>query len=558
MLVSVDGRDFSTFVRIKDSHGYKYLQIVESIRTGSKVRQRVLATLGQVDVLKQSGKLDDLTRSLAKFSTLRALVDSQRDGSIQAHSSVSIGPALVFERLWQRLGIDAVIKALGAEGRKHFPLERAIFLTVVHRLMEPGSDRAAERWKEDLQIRGTDPIELHQLYRAMGWLGESIIQLGSDPRALRCRKDFIEEELFRRNRDLFSELELVFFDTTSLYFEGQGGESLGQYGHSKDHRPDLHQMVVGVVLDGAGRPICCELWPGNLTDVTTLIPVATRLKERFAIGSMCVVADRGMISAKTIQKLESAALGVSYILGVRMHVEKEVRDGVLLSEEEFQQVTGPKTKADDPSPLAVREQWVGSRRYIVCYNEDQARKDEADRTAIVASLTEKLKAGDKSLVGNKGYRRYLKSSGPEHFTLDEQKIEQEKRFDGMWVLRTNTQLPAAEVALKYKQLWMVESIFRSAKTLLETRPIYHKCDDTIRGHVFCSFLALMLRKELETRLESQGQKLEWDDIKRDLRALQEVEVKFQGKKMYLRTDLRGVCHAVLKAAGVAVPPTIRE
>ncbi|MGB9407813.1 MAG: IS1634 family transposase, partial [Terracidiphilus sp.] len=547
VLASVDGGDDCAFVRIKDSHGYKYLQIVESIRTGTKVRQHVLATLGQVDALKQSGKLDDLTRSLAKFSTLRALVDAQHDNSIQAHRSVSIGPALVFERLWQRLGIDAVIRTFGAEGRKRFPLERAIFLTALHRLMDPGSDRAAERWKEDLQIRGTETIELHHLYRAMGWLGERVIQLGSDPRTLRCRKDFIEEELFKRNRDLFTQLQLVFFDTTSLYFEGLGGESLGQYGHSKDHRPDLRQMVMGVVLDGAGRPICCELWPGNLTDVTTLIPVVTRLKERFAIESMCVVADREMISAQTIQKLESAELGLSYILGVRMHVEKEVRDGVLLSEEYFQQVTGAKEKADDPSPLAVREQWVGSRRYIVCYNEDQARKDEADRTAIVASLTEKLKAGDKSLVGNKGYRRYLKSSGPEHFTLDEAKIEQEKRFDGMWVLRTNTQLPAAEVALKYKQLWMVESIFRSAKSLLETRPIYHKVDDTIRGHVFCSFLALMLRQELQTRLESQGQKLEWDDIKRDLRALQEVEVEFQGKRMYLRTDLRGACHAVLKA-----------
>ena len=145
--------------------------------------------------------------------------------------------------------------------------------------MDPGSDRAAERWKEDFQISGTEDIELHHLYRAMGWLGEQSIQLGHDARSLRCRKDLIEEELFRRNRDLFSELELVFFDTTSLYFEGNGGESLGQYGHSKDHRPDLKQMVVGAVLDGTGRPICCELWPGNLTDVTSLIPVVPSATE---------------------------------------------------------------------------------------------------------------------------------------------------------------------------------------------------------------------------------------------------------------------------------------
>ena len=374
--------------------------------------------------------------------------------------------------------------------------------------MEPGSDRAAERWKEDLQIRGTQTIELHHLYRAMGWLGEMSIQLGSDAHTLRCRKDLIEEELFRRNRDLFSELAIVFFDTTSLYFEGHGGESLGQYGHSKDHRPDLRQMVVGAVLDGAGRPICCELWPGNLTDVGSLIPVVTRLKQRFGIASVCVVADRGMISAKTIQKLESAELGMSYILGARMHKDTTVRDQVLPSAGKLQLVTGAKKKSTDPSPLSVREQWVAGKRYVVCYNEDQARKDAADREAIVESLRQKLKAGDKSLVGNKGYRRYLKSTGKEHFSIDEAKLAAEQRFDGLWVLRTNTSFSAAEVALKYKQLWMVESIFRSAKSLLETRPIYHKVDDTIRGHVFCSFLALVLRKELETRLENQGHTLD--------------------------------------------------
>jgi len=546
------------FVRIKNSHGYKYLQIVENKREGHKVKQRVLTTLGQLEALSASGKIDDLTRSLAKFSSSLKVIDAHREGSLQAHRSLSIGPALVFERLWQQLGIEEVIKHQLADSRCRFSLERAIFLTVLHRLFDPGSDRAAERWKEDFNIIGAQDIELHHLYRAMGWLGEQIIQMGSDARTLRSRKDLIEEELFRRNRDLFSELELVFFDTTSLYFEGQGGESLGQYGHSKDHRPDLKQMVVGAVLDGVGRPICCELWPGNLTDVTSLIPVVDRLKSRFGIASVCVVADRGMISAETIEKLQSSELGMSYILGVRMRKDKAVREKVLPSHEEFQVVTGGKKKPSDPSPLSVREQWVGDRRYIVCYNEDQARKDAADRKAIVESLKEKLKNGDKSLVGNKGYRRYLKSAGAEHFTIDEAKLAEEEPFDGMWVLRTNTSFSAQEVALKYKQLWMVESIFRSAKSLLETRPIYHKVDDTIRGHVFCSFLALVLRKELETRLESKGQKLEWADITRDLRALQEVEVQMQEKTWYLRTDLRGVCHAVLQAAGVAVPQTVRD
>src|SRR6266851_4169044 len=143
------------------------------------------------------------------------------------------------------------------------------------------------------------------------------------------------------------------------------------------------------------------------------------------------------------------------------------------------------------------------------------------------------KGGDKSLVGNKGYRRFLRTTG-ERFTIDEDKLKEEERYDGKWLLTTNTELAAREVALKYKQLWMVEDIFRSMKSLLDTRPIYHKCDETIRGHVFCSFLALVLRKELQDRLERKGWSLEWADVLRDLDRLQEVEMSIGGKSYVMR------------------------
>ena len=546
------------FVRVKKNREYSYLQIVESRREGTSVKQRVLATLGQYDALAASGKIDDLARSFLKFTTSVQVIDAHREGSLQAHGTKSIGPALVFDRLWKELGIRDVIEEKLEGKRFRFSVERAIFLTVLHRLFDPGSDRSAEHWKNDYKIAGIEGLELHHLYRAMSWLGDSLIQQGNDPLTLRTRKDLIEEELFRRNRDLFSNLDLVFFDTTSLYFEGHGGENLGQYGHSKDSRPDLRQMIVGAILDGSGRPICCELWPGNVTDVTTLIPIVERLKTRFAIASVCVVADRGMISSKTIEQLESEELHMDYILGVRMRMVKEVREEVLASEDTFTTVAGKRLKTTDPSPLKVREQWIENRRYIVCYNEEQAKKDAADRIAIVESLRDKLHDGDKSLVGNNGYRKYLKSGGEEHFSVDEEKIDAEKRFDGTWVLRTNTDLPAAEVALKYKQLWMVEDIFRSVKSLLETRPIYHHHDETIRGHVFCSFLALVVLKELEARLDERGKRYEWAKIRQDLKALQEVEVEMEGKAWYLRTDVHGICNDVFKAAGVAVPPAVRN
>jgi len=552
------------FVRVKPSGKYRYLQIAENYREGKKVRQKILCTLGRVDELTESGKLDALAESMLRFGSRLKVIDLHKKGKLKVHSDASIGPELVFQRLWQELGIAEVIQKVLSDRRFTFDIERAIFLTVLHRLMDPGSDRAAEKWKQDFQIEGAEGIELHQLYRAMGWLGEEISLESSRGKAAwsgrRTTKDRIEELLFARRRDLFTSLSVLFFDTTSIYFEGEGGESLGQRGHSKDHRPDLNQMVVGAALDEEGRPVACELLPGNATDVKMLIPVIKGIQARFEAGSFCVVADRGMISKDTIEALEAPGSGIEYILGCRMRKQKEVRQDVLGHRGgKYQEVQFDRKASQDPLSLKVKEVWIEDRRYIVCFNPEQAEKDAADRKAIVESLKEKLKQGDKALVGNKGYRKYLKRQGEQAvFSIDEEKLKAEERFDGKWVLRTNTTYSPEQVAFQYKQLWMVEQAFRAVKSVLETRPIYHKCDDTIRGHVFCSFLALMLMKELLSRLEANGKTFEWEDIKRDLTALRNVEIAMDKDRYHLRTELRGCCFEVLKAAGVAAPPTLRR
>lgn len=547
------------FPRAKKSGKYTYLQIVENRWEDGQVRQQVLASLGRLDQLLASGALDGLRQGLTRFCREAAVVDAVRGGALRSTSIRRVGPGLVFERLWSALGMDAVFEEALRDRRFGFSVERAVFLTVLHRLFASGSDRAAEQWKEDYAIRGAQGLELHQLYRAMAWLGSSLPgaeQGGATPFAPRCVKDEIEEMLFLRRRDLLTELDVVFFDTTSVYFEGEGGQTLGQYGKSKDHRPDLKQLVVGMVLEGQGRPVCCELWPGNTTDVTTLLPVVERLRARFGIGRVCVVADRGMISQETVARLEGIE-GITYILGARMRRHKEVREEVLGRGGRYQEVYPKRADPKAPGPLKVKEVFVEKRRYIVCHNEDQAQKDAADREAILGHLRDQLKHGDKSLVGNKGYRKYLKADGP-HFAVDDAKVKAEARLDGKWVLRTNTDLSAKDTALKYKQLWMVEQVFRTTKSILETRPIYHKCDETIRGHVFCSFLALMLKTELFERLEQRRLRHEWDDIRRDLEALQETELEGKGERWWVRTPLRGTATDVLRAAGAPIPPTVRH
>ena len=544
------------FARVKKSGRYEYLQIVENNKISGKVRQRVIATVGRLDQLQAKGGVETLIRSLSRFSEKTLLVLSG-NVDVTAHA-VKIGPALVFERLWKELGLNTIIKGLLAERKFKFDVERAIFLTVLHRLFESGSDRSCEKWRRDYAIAGIDDIALHHTYRAMAFLGEVLNdQDGATPFSPRCTKDLVEEAMFERHRNLFTGLELVFFDTTSIYFEGKGGDTIGRFGNSKDHRSDRKQMVVGAILDNNGHPICCEMWPGNTADVKSLLPVVERLKHRFGIERFCIVADRGMISADTIAVLEEPDSNIAYVLGARMRLVKEIRGEVLSRAGRYREVHPEGTHSKAPSPLAVKEVMVEGRRYVVCRNSRQARKDAAARQAIIEALEERIKSNPKGLVGNRGYARFIKVSKG-GMSINQKKIEEEARFDGKWILRSNMDLSAERLALKYKELWQVEQVFRDVKSVLDTRPIFHKLDETIRGHVFCSFLALVLRKELDRRLESSGHQLEWEDIKRDLEVLQEVTVEENGKSLAVRTACFETCGKVFRAVGVALPPTIRE
>src|SRR5271165_5580712 len=559
------------YFRTKRSGGFEYLQMVESHRINGKPRQTVVATLGRLDALKETGEFDRLLRSGARLTESGMLLSAVEKGETTTIDAKRIGPPLLFERLWRDCCCRSVIEDLLADRKFEFPVERAVFLTVLHRIMDPGSDRAAEKWRSAYPIGGMDAIDLHHLYRAMAWLGEELVDQQGSGLVPRTNKDLIEEQLFAKRRSLFNDVGLAIFDTTSLYFEGEGGTTLGRNGHSKDSRPDLPQMVLGVVIDETGRPICSEMWPGNTADVTTLIPVVTRLRERFLLNRVCIIADRGMVSAKTIATLE--ANKIEYILGVREKRNVEVA-AVLADKTPFVALTIPKTNGRGTLDLQVKEvvrkvkegQAGRTRhcRYIVCYNEAEARNDAAPsfacsvaREAILAGLDKALRQGDKAMVGNRGFRRFIKTEGESHFAIDPERVAAAAKFDGLYVIRTNARLSPLAVALRYRQRWIVEDIFRTAKSIIDTRPIFHRRDETIRGHVFCSFLALLLRKELIDRLAAAGRRFEWADIVRDLDQIVQTDIDQAGRRLRLRAAAPGCAGALFQAVGVALPPMIQ-
>jgi len=558
------------FFRLKKSGERAYVQIVENKRIDGAVRQSVIATLGRADELDASGALASLLASGAKLTDQVLLInalDEDADGALSA-SAKRIGGPLLFGKIWERLGIADALGDLLQDRAFEFAVERAVFVATLHRIFVSGSDRDCSSWMEDYDIAGSDGLDLHHFYRAMAWLGEEMEEKSEDALAPRCVKDVIEEKLFDKRRDLFADLSAVFMDTTSLSFYGEGGETLGEHGYSKDYRPDLKQMILALIVDGNGRPICTEMWPGNTADVTTLLPVIDRLRQRFSIGRVCVVADRGMISAATIEGLEARKL--EYILGARERSDAIVRKIVLENEAPFVPLLLERKTGE--TQLFVKQLTIEGKRYIVCRNEAEAEKDRKDREAIVAALDAQLKKGDKALIGNSAYRRYLRKSvgtkdktkgkdkdkGDRAFEIDAGKLAEEARFDGIFVLRTNANVTPLQAVLRYRDLLQVENLFLRTKAIMRTRPIFHSSDAAIRGHVFCSFLALAMQKYLDDLSREAGVAPEWKELLRDLDRLQQVRLQYRGADWMVRTDAAQTITALFRQAHVALPPRARQ
>ena len=535
------------FVRVKKIGAYEYLYLVENAREGGRHVQRVIKALGRRDEVEASGLIDGLIASAARHSRRSIVLSSFYRGQLPELHRLSIGPDLVFGRLWAETGCRSALKSLVADRRFFFDVERAVYLTVLHRLMISGSDRHANDWCSRVRVPGAEGLDLDHAYKAMAWLGEV-------DAAGRSTAEAVEEALYRHRQPLFGAVSIAFLDTTTLWFEGAGGESLGQYGHSKDYRGHLKQVVLGIVLDDADRPIASFLMPGNTADVTLLLPVVKRLRERFGIREACIVADRGMISADTIAALEAEK--IEYILGVRERTSREVRAEIIEDDGLAVALLIPRQKGE--TELAVRETTIAGRRYVICRNAEEAKKDAAARAELVAGLERKLAQGDKALVANKGFRRFLKTPEGDGFVIDRAKVEADARFDGLFVLRTNTKIAALQVVLRYRNLLAVEDAFKTAKALLATRPIFHKTDAGIRGHVFCTFLALVLRKELIDRLAVRRSRLEWQRIVDDLADLSEIDVEQDGRRARLRTAPGPTIDPICRAIGIALPPVFQE
>jgi transposase len=502
----------------KDGSTVTYVQLAHNARDpqSGQPKANVLHTFGRSDNLDVAA-IKRLTKSLCRFLSPEDAVRAQvvSDGTnvpLTFLRSVPLGGAYLLRSLWEMLGLHTVLKDCLKERSFTSPVEWAAFAMVANRALAPDSKRGVEEWiKEDIALGNPEPIDLQHLYRAMDVLLEY--------------REIIHKEVYWSVADLLNlEVDLIFFDTTSTYFERdeEDGDGLRQYGHSKDHRSDLPQIVIGLAVTKEGIPVKCWTLPGNTSDMATVEKVKSDL-----LGwklSRCVwVMDRGMNSEDNRLVLQKA--GGQYIIGEKLRDNQEVHKEVLAKRGRYLNIR---------ENLEIKEVIIGGgekrRRFILVYNPEEAKKDKATREKILAKIGKSLdelgdqkgKAHKKSvcaLLAHRTMGRYLRQLKDGSIKIDRGKIREEAHLDGKYIISTSDDtLTPEDIALGYKQLLEVERAFRTMKTTLDLRPVYHRKDERIEAHVFLCFLALML-----VRIAERKTNLTWDKIRAQMERLHLIE-----------------------------------
>ena len=477
--------------------------------------------LGPEEILRhEAGR----TATLLKFITSRPL-----------------GGAWLLDRLWEELGIKGVLEALLKKRQYKTPVERALFAMAANRALDPLSKRGVEEWvKEDVVISGVEEIPLQQLYRAMDFLLENEAEL--------------QRQVYSSVANLLNlEVDILYFDTTSTYFETEDEDEDGglrRRGYSKDHRPDLPQAVIGLAVTRDGIPVRCWVWPGNTADISVVEQVKKDLVG-WKLGRVITVLDRGFNSEDNLRYLRRA--GGHYIAGEKLRSGKAKTAEALSAPGRYQTVR---------DNLEVKEIVVGNgearERYILVRNPEEAARDKARREKIIKELEEQLphmKSHVKAvceLMAQPVYGRYLKLDSRSLPKIDRAKIREEEKLDGKYLLRTSDDtLSAEDVALGYKQLLLVEDAFRTLKSRLDLRPVYHRLEDRIRAHVLLCWLALLMIRIAENRT---GQT--WSSLRATLQRMHLGEFSGTAGQVRQRTETTPAQEQIFKALAVKEPPRL--
>jgi hypothetical protein len=551
--------------RNADGGVVRYVQLAHNHRVDGVTQAEVLVSLGREDTLDRDG-LVRLVTSINRYLGLPQAgmpadaVELVGD-ALTVTESRPLGTAHLLDGLWRQLGVDNALRRVLGSRRFTTDVERVLFALVANRAIEPSSKLAAAEWASyDVAIPGLDGMDEDQAYRAMDLLVEADAQAK------------VQEAVFFAVADLLNlEVDLLLFDTTSTHFERdtEPDDGFRRYGHSKDHRPDLPQIVIGLAVTKEGIPVRCWCWPGNTNDQAVLPEVRDGMRD-WRLGRVVTVVDRGMSSSDNLDYLTRA--GGHYIAGERM------RSGAPLVEAALSRQGRYSTVRDNLRVKEVRLDGAPGRRWIICHNPDQAEREKATRDAALERLAAELDRitamRERATRTPKGKRRtaeqaahvkaecalrdhpalgrWLRQQPSGRLVIDRAKVAAEQRLDGKYLLSTSDpDLPAEDIALGYKNLLEAERGFRDMKSTLQLRPVFHRLEPRIRAHVLLCWLALLLVRVAERRTGKT-----WHRIATELNRVHAVTLTGSAGSVVHTTPLTTTQASIVGACQVPPPAVV--
>jgi hypothetical protein len=544
----------------KDGSRVRYLQLARKVRDphSGLPRDQVLCHLGREDELDQA-QLRRLAQSVTRFlepadrASVEGAGHARADGhGLKLRKCLSYGGTYVLDALWHRLGLPETFRQLLRERQYEVDVERLIFALVANRALAPQSKLALEGWVgRKAHIEGLEGVAVHNLYRAMDFLVD--------------HNEEVQERVFFSVAALLNlEVDLLFFDTTSTYFEAEAEDEeeggLRRYGHSKDHRPDLPQVVIGLAVTRDGIPVRCWVLPGNTADASLVTMVQGDLAG-WRLNRVVWVMDRGF--SGEAQRIALQRGGGHVILGERLRDAQAANHEALSRPGRFAQVR------EDLEVKEVRvEEGSEVRRFVVVRNPAQAQRDRQRREKLLGRLEEEIQRLNdgrrrrglkhpKSVCALKSHPtlgRYVRELRDGQLRINRTLLEDEAKLDGKFLLSTtDPSLSAEDVALGYKQLLEVEDAFRTLKTTLELRPIYHHLPDRIRAHVLLCWLALLL-----VRVVERETKQTWPQTRNELDDIHLAYLEGEDGSTVLCSELTTAQRRILEALSIPPPKRVRH
>jgi transposase len=554
----------------KDGSTVRYVQLAHNHRKGKNTQAEVLVQLGREDRLDMDGLrrlVGSISRYLDGTGALPPTSDAGQDQALAVESSRTLGTVWLLDGLWQRLGVADALRGVLGVRRFTTDVERVLFALVANRAVDPMSKLSAAEWaSQDAAIPRLAGMDDDQAYRAM----DLLVEADAEAR--------VQEAVFFAAANLLNlEVDLLFFDTTSTFFERDGEDGFRRFGHSKDHRPDLPQIVIGLAVTREGIPVRVWCWPGNTNDQTVLQQVKDDLRG-WRLGRVVTVVDRGFSSDENLAYLTRA--GGHWIAGERL------RDGTADVAEVLARQGRYQTVRDN---LRVKEVRLGegdvARRFVLCHNPEQAERDRTQREQATSRLEAELeriatlraKAAKQTRTATKGRRRgaqppqaddhlkaecalrnhptlgrWLRQTPGGRLMIDRTKLKAEAKLDGKFLLSTSDpDLSAEDIALGYKNLLEAERAFRDLKTTLELRPVWHRLERRIRAHVLLCWLALLLVRVAERQTAQT-----WRRVNLELGRLHLVTLSGPAGWVEQRTALTSIQRELFTAAGITPPPRV--